>query len=220
MATLNARVRSDKGKGVARKLRQAGEVPAVVYGHGQEGRSLSVNTHELETLLTRINPENTIIDLKVDGGKPLQALIREVQHHPSRPSILHVDFFEIRANETLQVAVPVVLTGTAVGVSEGGGMLQEILRELQVETLPADIPSSIELDVSSLEVGQSLHVSDVMLSVGTVLNDPELVVCTVSAPTVAALPEDTEAEGGVGGDVEPELVGRGDAEGEGPGQPE
>jgi large subunit ribosomal protein L25 len=212
MATLNARLRTGTGKGVTRKLRSAGEIPAVAYGHGMEGRALTVNAHELELLLAQINPENTIIDLRVDGGQTVPALIREVQQHPSRPVILHVDFFQVKAGEKINVAVPVRLTGTPVGVSETGGVLQEVLRELTVECLPKDIPSSIELDVSGLEVGQSLHVSDVELERATILHDPELVICTISVPTVVALPEDAETEEGIGGEVEPELVrGRGEA---------
>ena len=95
MATLNARIRADKGKGAARKLRSGGEIPAVAYGHGQESRSLTVNAHELELLLATINPENTISDLRIEGAKPAMALIREVQHHPSRPVILHLDLYAI-----------------------------------------------------------------------------------------------------------------------------
>lgn len=207
MATLTARPREATGKGVARKLRQAGEIPAVAYGHGQENRALTVNAHELEKLLNTINPETTIIDLQVEGGgKPVQALIREVQHHPSRPVILHVDFFQIRAGEKLHVEVPVRLNGTPKGVTDSGGVLQEVLRELTVECLPKDIPSSVEIDVSDLDVGSTVHVSDVSLPNVAILNDPELVICTVVVPSAVALPETAETEDGVGGDVEPELV--------------
>jgi large subunit ribosomal protein L25 len=207
MATLTARPREGKGKSAARRLRRAGEIPAVAYGHGEESRPLAVNAHELEMLLGSINAENTIIDLNVDGvAQPVQALIREVQHHPSRPIILHVDFFQIRAGETLHVEIPIRLHGTPLGVRESGGVLQEVLRELTVECLPKDIPQSIELDVTDLDLGGTLHVSDVTIPNATILNDPELVICSVLVPSVVALPEDAETEEGVGGDVEPELV--------------
>ncbi len=206
MATLNARPRSETGKGVARKLRSRGEIPAVAYGHGQETRALTVNALELQRLLATINPETTIIDLEVEGGETVPALIREIQRHPSRPILQHVDFFQIRAGEKLHVEVPVRLLGTPVGVSEEGGILQEVLRELTVEVLPRNIPTVIEVDVSGMKLGDSVHVSDISVPDGAVLNDAELVICTVSAPSAAALPEDAEAEEGVG-DVEPELIG-------------
>jgi large subunit ribosomal protein L25 len=206
MATLNARLRTGKGKGAARKLRAAGEIPAVAYGHGQQGRSLSVAAHELELLLAAINPENTIIDLQIEGSKPASALIREVQRHPSRPVILHVDFFQVRAGEKLHVEVPVRLHGTPIGVLEDNGILQEVLRELTVECLPKDIPTVIDIDVAHLELGGSVHVSDVQLKNATVLNDADLVICSVATPSVAELPEEAVAEEEVIGEVEPELI--------------
>jgi large subunit ribosomal protein L25 len=205
MATLNARAREGTGKGVARKLRAAGEIPAVAYGHGLDGRPLTVNAHELELLLSSINRETTIIDLRVDGKKTVPALIRDVQRHPSRPIILHVDFFQVRAGEKLHVNVPVRLHGTPIGVQEEGGILQEVLRELSVECLPKDIPAGVDFDIAELKVGDSIHVSDVEIPNAVVLNDPELVICTVSMPTVTALPEDLEAEEGVE-EAEPELI--------------
>jgi large subunit ribosomal protein L25 len=205
MATLNARLREGKGKGVARKLRAAGQIPAVAYGHGLQGRSLSLDAHELELLLGTINPENTIIDLRIEGSKPAQALIREVQKHPSRPQILHVDFFQVKAGEKLHVDIPIRLHGTPVGVRDEGGILQEVLRELSVECLPEDIPAAIDIEIGELGLGDTVHVSDVTVEKVTILNDPDLVICSVSTPTVEALPEAAEAEAGVG-EVEPELV--------------
>ena len=211
MATLKARVRKESGKGAARKMRAAGEIPAVAYGHGEKSRSLAINAHELELLLATINPETTIIDLQIPGSKPAKALIREVQHHPSRPFILHVDFFQIKAGEKLHVEVPIRLHGSPKGVREEGGLLQEVLRELTVECLPDDIPSSIDIEVGELALGGSIHVSDITVEKGTILNDPELVICTVAAPSTAALSEAEEAAAEAG---EPELVGGGDGEAE------
>lgn len=205
MATLNARLRTDRGKGVARKLRRAGEIPAVAYGHGQDSRSLTVNAHELKLLLASINPDNTIIELQVEGSKPAMALIREVQHHPSRPVILHLDLFQVRAGETLHVEVPIRLHGSPIGVRESGGVLQEVLRELSVECLPRNIPASVELDITDLALGDSIHVSDVSLSNATILNDGDLVICTVAVPAVVDLP-DTVLTGEVAAEEEPELI--------------
>jgi len=208
---LKARPRAEGGKGVARKLRQAGEVPAVAYGHHQKSQALVVNRHELDLLLAVINPENTLIDLEIEGGRTTPALIREVQHHPSRPVIFHVDFFQVRAGEALHVAVPVSIIGTPIGVRDQGGILQESLHELNVECFPRDIPSVIEVNVDDLALGESVVVSSISLPNVKILNDADLVICSVSAPSAAAMPEDA----GVGGEVEPELVRdhRSDAEG-------
>lgn len=201
MATLNAKIRREAGKGAARKLRKAGEVPATAYGHGQETESLSVNAHELELLLSKINPETTLIDLNVDGGRSTPALIREIQHHPSRPVILHLDLFKVKAGEKLHVEVPVRLHGNPVGVREGGGVLQEVMHELTVECLPKDIPAGIDVDVENLELGHSIHVSEVTLPNATILNDGDLVICTVTVPTAQPALEEAEEES-----AEPALV--------------
>jgi len=206
MATLKARLREGTGKGVARKLRASGEIPAVAYGHGMEGRPLSVNAHELELLLSTINPENTIIELNVTGAKPSQALIREVQRHPSRPQILHVDFFQVRAGEKLHVEVPIRLHGVPVGVRDEGGVLQEVLRELTVECLPKDIPASIDIDIDQLGLGESIHVSDVTIENAEILNDAELVICSVNVPSTVVLSEAEETAAAEAAEGEPELI--------------
>ncbi|MQA90035.1 MAG: 50S ribosomal protein L25 [Gemmatimonas sp.] len=210
MATLAARPREESGKSVARRLRREGRIPAVAYGHGEATRSLTVDAQELEKLLSNINAETTIIDLEVEGVRlPVSALIREIQHHPSRPIILHVDFFQIRAGKKLHVEVPIRLHGTPIGVRESGGVLQEVLREITVECLPKDIPQGVDIDVDDLELGGTVHVSDISIPSGTILNDPELVICSVSVPMVAALPEEEEAQ--VGAEMQLELVGEGEA---------
>src|SRR5687768_10783044 len=203
MAILNAKVRSEGGKGVARKLRKAGQIPAVAYGHGQESRALTVNAHELELLLATINPDNTIIDLRIEGSKPAMALIREVQHHPSRPYIQHLDLFQVKAGEKIHVEVPVRLHGTPVGVRDMGGVLQEAMHDLTVECFPQDIPAAIDIEVGNLELGQSIHVSDITIDKVTILNDAELVICTVTTPSTADLPETVVAEDA---DAEPEVI--------------
>jgi large subunit ribosomal protein L25 len=204
MATLNAKLRDGAGKGVARKLRRAGEIPAVTYGHGQQSRALTVNAHELELLLATINPDNTIIDLRIEGSKPAMALIREVQHHPSRPYIQHLDLFQVKAGEKIHVDVPIRLLGSPVGVRDMGGVLQEAMHELSVECLPKNIPSAIDIDVENLQLGQSIHVSDVNIDNATILNDADLVICSVTTPSTAELPEPTADE--EESDAEPEVI--------------
>lgn len=210
-ATLAVRPRGERGKNAVRKLRREGFVPAVVYGHGDQTQVLSVSALELSRLLAQFSAETTIIDLEVDGGPKVPALIREIQYHSTRPDIVHVDFYRVHAGERLTLDVPVRLHGAPYGVREQSGILQEVLRELSVECLPRDIPEGIDVDVSELRVGESVHVRDLSVPNGRILNDPELVVCVVSSPTVQALEEGAETEEGVGGDVQPELVrGRGE----------
>lgn len=205
--TLNARPRAERGKGAARELRREGRVPAVIYGHGEETRSLSVDSHELEKLLATISVENTLIELAIEGADTARALIREVQWHPFRPQVLHLDFYQIHAGEKLRLHVPVRLHGTPAGVVEDGGVLQQVLHDLEIECLPRDIPEVVEVDVSELRIADAINVRDIDLPNVRILNDEELTICSVTPPTVAALPETPEEEEGVG-EVEPVLIRR------------
>jgi large subunit ribosomal protein L25 len=204
-ATLNARTRTEHGKGGASRLRASGFIPAVLYGRGEDSRPLAVASRELEKLLSSISVENTIIDLQVEGQGATQALIREVQYHPARPLVLHVDFFHVHATEKISLDVPVRLNGSPVGVRDEAGVLEQVLYTIHVECLPADIPEAIDLDVENLGAGQAIHVRDIELPGVKILNDPELVIASVGIPTGAALPETPETEEGIG-EVEPELV--------------
>ncbi|HEY8483741.1 MAG TPA: 50S ribosomal protein L25/general stress protein Ctc [Longimicrobiales bacterium] len=208
-ATLNAAPRQDSGKGPARRLRRAGRIPAVLYGRGEQTRLLSVDGRELERLFSRIPVESTIIDLHVEGErKPIRALVREVQTHPFRSEILHVDFYQVHAGERVHVEVPIRLVGHAAGV-RAGGILEQVLHNLAVRCLADQIPEAIEVDVTNLEIGQSLHVGDIQVPAGVeVETEADRAVCTVVAPTVAALGTTAEAGEGVGGQVEPELIRR------------
>ena len=203
-ASLNAQSRTGSGKGDARKLRAAGRVPVVVYGHGDANQSLSVDALELEKLLSRISVENTIIDVAVEGGSTTRALIREVQMHPFKPEVLHLDMLQVHADEPIRLHVPVRVVGTPDGVRNGGGVMDQVLYDLDVQCLPRDIPDAIEVDVSNLGVGESARVHDLTAPAGvTILNDGELPVVSVLAPTVPSL----EVEGAaVETGTQPELV--------------
>jgi len=205
-ATLNARPRTERGKNAARKIRQTGRVPAVLYGHGEQPRELSVDAHELEKLLAVINAENTLIDLAIEGGETTRALIREVQTHPYRPDIFHLDLFHVHAGEKIHLKVPVRLTGNPVGVRISGGVLDQVIYDLDVECLPGDIPDAVEVDVSGLDIGESVRVQDVSVPRVKVLHDPELPVASVVQPTLEAPPETPETHGGPGNVIEPELI--------------
>ncbi|HET7622976.1 MAG TPA: 50S ribosomal protein L25, partial [Gemmatimonadaceae bacterium] len=195
----------------ARKLRSAQQIPGIIYGHNREPQMLALDWRELERMLERIAPETTVIELDIDGTTS-RTLIREIQRHPFKRQVLHVDFLELVAGERVTVDVPVLLVGTPAGVRNSGGILDQILREVTVDVDPSNIPNHIELDVSALDVNESLHVSDLVAPAGVeIQDDPEATVCVVAAPRVEAEPEaaaETAAEG-----AEPELI-RKEKEGE------
>jgi len=202
-ANLSVSVRENSGKGIARSLRRDGRVPAVIYGHGREPQALSINTRDLEKLLEHISAENTVIDLDVDGTSS-RTLIREIQRHPFKRQILHVDFQELVAGEKVIVRLPVILVGVPDGVRMDGGILDQTMRELEVEVDPANIPNHVEVDVTKMVIGSSLHVSDIKLPEGVeIVGDEEASVAVVSAPRAAVEAVATE-EAAVG--AEPEVI--------------
>ena len=205
-ATLTATPRTGTGTGVARKLRSSGQVPAIIYGHHREPQPLALDARELEKLLEHISAESTVIELNADG-RQLRTLIREIQRHPFKRQILHVDFQELVAGEKITVRVPIVVTGTAAGVREGG-ILDHTMRELEIEVDPVNMPSHIEVDVSELTLGHSIHVGDLKLPAGvTVLDDPEASIVVLSTPKVQVEETPAAAEGAEAATpVEPEVI--------------
>ena len=202
-ANLSVTARENSGKGVARSFRRDGRVPAVIYGHGREPQTLSINTRDLEKLLEHISAENTVIDLDVDGTSA-RTLIREIQRHPFKRQILHVDFQELVAGEKVIVRVPVILIGVPDGVRMDGGILDQTMRELEVEDDPSNIPNHIEVDVTKMVIGSSLHVSDITLPEGVeVVAEEDASVAVVSAPRAAVEAVATE-EAAAG--AEPEVI--------------
>ncbi|HEY0777469.1 MAG TPA: 50S ribosomal protein L25 [Gemmatirosa sp.] len=183
-ASLSAEIRNETGKGVARKLRATGRVPAVVYGHARTPQSLSVNARELGRLLDQFSAASTVVELGLDGGTT-RTLIREVQRHPVDRSLVHVDFQELVAGERVTVRVPLVFIGTPEGVRAEGGLLEEQLRDVEVSADPASIPDHIDVDVSGLLLGHPLHVRDLTLPAGiTVITDADATVVMVTAARV------------------------------------
>ena len=201
--TLTAERRQASGKGGARKLRARGQIPAVIYGHGRDPEPLALSRMELDKVLHRIAGGSTIIDLQVDGATAVQALIREVQRHPTRRNVTHVDFYEVHAGEVLSLEVPVVLVGSPDGVRNAGGVLEQFLRELTIEVLPRNIPERVEVDVTNLRVASSLHVSDLTVENAKILTDPRTTVCTVVPPRVEVEPTPAAEVEEV---TEPELI--------------
>ena len=185
-ATLNAQKREGTGKGFARQLRLAGRVPAVLYGRDLETMHLSVDTHEAEHLFHSISVENTIVALKVKGEKqPFQTLIRDSQTHPFKASLLHIDFLRVQKGVAVDVEVPLRLMGIPVGVQNSGGVLEQVLNELPIKCIPSRIPESIEVDVTGLDVNESLHVYDLEIEEGIAITiDDSLTICAVAIPKI------------------------------------
>ena len=234
--SLAASARQATGKGAARQARFRGKVPAVIYGHGRETQSLELESQALEKALHGIEPASTIIDLAVDG-KTVKTLIREIQRHPIRPDIIHVDFYEIHASEKVKLKVPVHLVGSPDGVRNAGGVLDQVTREVEIEVLPENIPERVELDVTALKIGDSLHVRDLTIANAKLLTEADLTIATVVPPraeevaapspeaaTEVAEPElirkvregeeeegEAAAEGGAGGPAKPEAKAGGAA---------
>jgi large subunit ribosomal protein L25 len=183
-ATISATSRAGTGKGGARSLRRAGKIPVVIYGRGRQAEALAVDSSALTRLLAQIAAATTIFDVAVEGRAPVKALIREIQRNPVRPGdIIHLDLYEVQADQQVTIEVPVKLIGTPDGVKNHGGVLDQIMHDIQIKVLPGDIPEHIDVDVSALAIGQSIHVAD--LGAGTkyeIMSDPRRTLCTVVAP--------------------------------------
>jgi len=203
IVSLTATSRQHTGKGAARQARFGGQVPAVIYGRGRETQALSVEAKVLERALTGIEPASTVIELAVDG-KTTKALIREIQRHAIRPDIIHVDFYEIHAEQKVTLKVPVRLVGTPDGVRNAGGVVDQVTREVEIEVLPDNIPDRVELDVTALKIGDSLQVRELTIPNATILTPASTTIVTVVPPRAEEVAAPA-AEGAVEV-AEPELI--------------
>lgn len=202
---LSGKRREVLGKGGARKARAAGQIPGVIYGHGETPMAVAIDGREFSTAMRAHKGGNAIVNLKVDGSE-FTALVRDAQVDPLSRAIVHLDFQHISLTETIEVEVPVHPVGIAIGVKDGGGILELITRQLEVRCLPTAIPAAIDVDVTALAIGASLHVSDIRAEGFTILNDPDTTVLTVVAPTVEEAPA-AGAEGeAAAAPAEPEVV--------------
>ena len=196
MATiqLDSKKRTMTGKGSARKLRSGGRLPVVLYGPETSPIMLSLDYKQLQKILRGKSAENIIFDLKVDSDEIDQSrrvMIKEIQKDPVTRDYLHVDFYEISMEKELEVDIPVYLVNTPIGVSEGG-ILEHIRRELKISCMPTNLVDKIEVDVSGLAIGQSLHLEDIDLPPGLKsIEDGDLTIATVVAP---AIEEEVEEE--------------------------
>lgn len=205
VATLRVEKREGRGKGAARKLRASGRIPANIYGHGVDSISVAADAHEFEALANRISVDNTLVELEL-GEKSRRVLIREIQRHPYKSEVLHIDFFAIREDETIRVSVPVHLSGIPVGVRNSGGVLQQALHEVTIEVLPSEIPEAFEIDATELEIGDSLHVAELDTMGFETAEATERTIVTVQPPRIIEEEEEEEEElEGLEG-LEPEVI--------------
>ena len=203
---INAQPRTDLGRNAVKKIKTAGFVPAVIYGAKDPARNLQLVERDVDRLLSHASSESVLVEVAIQdpaGALTRTALIQEVQHHPVSGKVLHVDLHAVAMDELMTAEATIETVGEAVGVTTGGGVMEVILRTLDIECLPGDLPESITVDVSALQIGDSVHVRDLKLPKGvTVLNDEDLTVVSVAAPTVVEEPEPSTAAAG----AQPEVI--------------
>ncbi len=168
---LETQVRNETGKGAARKLRRQGKIPAILYGPKIEPIGLSVNEHDFNKILIKAAGEQVVFNLKVQDDTKL-ALIKELQRHPVNERIRHIDFYAVSVDEKIKVEIAIKPVGKAKGVEIGGGVLEMIQRTVTVKCLPLNIPKELEVDVSDLDVGDALHISDITPPEGVEFSEP------------------------------------------------
>jgi large subunit ribosomal protein L25 len=210
---LKAETRSATGRLAVRKLKARGIVPAIIYGAKDKPQPLQLSARDINVMLSHASGENILVELEIDGEKSKRtALVQEVQHSPLGGDVMHVDFHAISMDETIEADVPLEPTGTATGVKNFGGLLEQNLRVLAVECLPTDLPDRITVDVTALNIGDSIHARDIQLPPGVTLKvHPELTAFSVVAPVVEEEPVVAAAEALAAG---PEVIKEKKEEGE------
>src|SRR6266436_6300237 len=200
---LKAEPRTATGRSAARRLKARGIVPAVVYGGKEKSQPLQVSARDINAMLSHASGENILVELEIAGQKATRpALLQEVQHSPVGGDVLHVDFHAISMDEKIQADVPLEPLGVPNGVKNFGGLLDQNLRALPIECLPRDLPDKVTVDVSALNIGDSIHVRDIKLPAGvTAKVQAELTAFSVMAPVIEEEPVATEAEAAVGPEV-------------------
>ncbi|HWY03373.1 MAG TPA: 50S ribosomal protein L25 [Candidatus Acidoferrum sp.] len=211
---LEAQPREAGTKNHARRVRREGKIPAVVYGAGKDAQPVAVDPRHVLRILHSDSGHNTIFDLAMNGGERTKAMIVDWQYEPIKGHLLHIDLKRIAMDRALRVSVPIELQGVPAGVKTEGGILEQMLREVEIECLPGDIPSHIDVDVSELTFGKVLRVSDLphneKIKFITEANQPVAHVTSVKEEVVAT-PEAAAAEAGAA-PAEPEVIKKGKAE--------
>jgi large subunit ribosomal protein L25 len=212
-AKLKAERRTATGRSAARKLKARGAVPAIIYGAKDKPQPLQLSARDIHAMLSHASGENILVELEIDGEKSNRmALVKEIQHSPVGSDVLHVDFHAVSMDETIQADVPLEALGIANGVKNFGGLLEQSLRSLAIECLPRDLPDRITVDVSELNIGDSIHVRQIQLPPGVTLKVlPDLTAFSVLAPVVEEEPAVADAEAAAAG---PEVIKEKKEEGE------
>jgi len=203
---LIAKKRELQGSANARRLRKSGSLPGVIYGDGEEATAVLLGMHDFEQLLHHHASETMLVEIAVEGEGDVTALLKEVQHHPVTGDLLHADFLKVAADKPIQVEIALEIIGEAAGV-KAGGSLEIVMHTLGVECLPGDLVESIEVDVSEMEIGNILHVSDVKLDSNLkLLSDPEAIVVSVAEPRAEEEEEEDVLGEGAADAAEPEVI--------------
>jgi len=211
--TIHAEKREEKGKGAARSLRRQAMIPAILY-RGGGSLPIKLPKKEITQFINSTAGQQIMVNLQFADGESKLALMKEYQVDPTQRELLHADFFEISLTEKVRVSVQITPTGEPVGVKRDGGLLQNVLREIEIECLPDKIPGKMKIDISGLEIGQALHVSDLSLSEDIkVLTDLDEVIVNIIAPLVEQ--EVAPAEEAAPETAEPEIAKKGKKEEEG-----
>jgi len=196
--TLPAHSRTATGKGAARRLRSQGLIPAVFYGRKRETRALSVNSKALAAIMSSETGSHTLIRLVIGDEGPNEertVILKDYQIHPVKRNLLHADFYEVALDRPIETEVAIVLVGKPIGI-EKGGLLQQVRREIPVSALPQNVPNQIEVDISHLDIGHSLHVDEIRLPAGVeVVSDVNFTIATVVTPKGVKIAEEEELEG-------------------------
>jgi large subunit ribosomal protein L25 len=223
-ATLDAVKRSSRGKNEARRLRAAGKIPAVVYGAQQAGDAVntipvSVDPKPLMRILHSDTGVNTLITLKLDGDGDSRVLVKEFIVDPITSQLLHADFYRVQLDKKITVTVQIVVKGEARGIKTEGGILDFVHREIELETLPTQIPSAIEVDITNLGLNDAIHVRDVAAGQPwTPISDPDMMLLHIIMPRAVEEPaaaEATAVAAAPGAAAEPEVIKKGKTEKEG-----
>jgi len=183
---LAAQTRSGVGRTAVNKIKGQGFVPAVIYSHKDTPVSLQVNARDIDTLLSHAVGEHLLVELEIPGVGTRLAIIQEVQHHPVTQAVMHVDFHGVSADEEIESSIPVEAVGEPVGVKSFGGILEQLVRSITINCLPKDLPESINVDVTALKIGDSIHVKDIQLPAGVTAADLDVTVFMVAEPNVVA----------------------------------
>ena len=209
--SLKARQRTDTGKQVAKTLRRDGSLPAVVYGSGEPPTPLTLDYREFEGFLRKTRGESVVINLEIEGMDDKKALLRDLQRDYLRNQLLHADFQQIRMSDQITTEVSLVMIGEPIGVTRDGGVLDQSLRVIEISCVASEIPEHLEVDISNLSMGETIHISDLSFENVEIVTDGEVAVVSVLTP-MAEEPEEEEVMEEL---EEPEIIGRAQEDDEG-----